>query len=139
MLRRHCDFSKDREKIIGSALGDFAGELKLINVIDFVAYIRTEKYGNIENLVNSAAELYFMPESLKFGHSGRVELDWDQCPVVVLDMEFNQPGVHVYFQLKLLNSHAEVEIDYIHFSKTASDPMANSVLLETAIGKARLM
>ena len=75
MLRRNCDYSKDRERIIGSALSHFAGELKLINVADFVAYIRTEKYGNIENLVNSAAELYFMPESLKFGYSGRIELD----------------------------------------------------------------
>jgi hypothetical protein len=32
--------------------------------------IRTERFGNIANLVNSSTELYYKPGTLRFGSSG---------------------------------------------------------------------
>lgn len=138
MQRQGKDYTLDREKALADGIKEVASELRLIEAADFVAFIRTEQFANISNLVNSSAELYFKPETIKFGLSGDVDLQWGGTPSVSLDMEFHHKKVNVYFRLMLEALHARIEIDYITFDDGSSDPDRNTQRLIDAIACARL-
>lgn len=131
-------YTIEREKALAEGIKEVASELRLIDAVDFVAYIRTEQFGNISNLVSSSTELYFKPDTLKFGLSGDVNLQWGGSPSVTLDMEFHHMRVNVYFRLLLEALHAAIEIDYITFDDGSSDPDRNTQRLIEAIAAARL-
>ena len=62
--------SGDREIIVAKAIENVVAELRMVDVADYVAYIKLERFANISDLVASAAELYFMPGTLRLGHGG---------------------------------------------------------------------
>ncbi len=138
MQKQGKDYTYDREKALADGIKEVASELRLIDAADFVAFIRTEQFANIGNLVSSSTELYFKPETIKFGLSGDVNLQWGSPPSVSLDMEFHHMRVNVYFRLLLEALHAGVEIDYITFDEGSADPDENTQRLVDAIANARL-
>jgi hypothetical protein len=138
MQKQGKDYTQEREKALADGIREVASELRLIDAADFVAFIRTEQFANIANLVNSSSELYFKPDTIKFGHSGDVALQWGGTPSVSLDMEFHHRNVNVYFRLLLEALHAGVEIDYITFDEGSADPDENTHRLVEAIANARL-
>ncbi|MGL4395227.1 MAG: hypothetical protein ACRCS9_01685 [Hyphomicrobium sp.] len=127
-----------RERILAEALRDVASELRLIDVVEFVTYIRLEKLFHLESLVNAAAELHFMPGTLNFGASAEVEIDWGAAPTVSLDMEFKSKSISVYFSLVLDSSQAAVDINYITFAETGTSAAENTQLLAGALADARI-
>lgn len=138
MLRNDDAQTLQREKALADGLRDVAAELRLIDATDLVAYLRTEQFGNIANLVNSSTELYFKPGTLGFVRSGEVQLRWGEPPTVALDMEFRHLGVSVFFRLLLQALQAGVEITYISFAP-GSDGLADETQrLVDAIADARL-
>ena len=138
MLRHGNTYTLQREKALADGLRDVAAELRLIEATDLVAFLRTEQFGNIANLVNSSTELYFKPGTLGFGSSGDVQLKWGEAPTVALDMEFTHRGVAVYFRLLLQALQAGIEITYIEFAESSGDPEKNTMRLIEAITDARL-
>ena len=139
MLRPGHRYTLEREKALADGLREVAAELRLIEATDLVAFLRTEQFGNIANLVNSSTELYFRPGTLAFGSSGDAQLKWGEAPTVALDMEFKNLGVTVYFRLMLEALQAGVDITYINFTESAAHPDGNTVRLVEAIADARLM
>ena len=127
-----------REKALADGIKEVASELRLIDAVDFVAFIRLGQFGNVGHLVNSSTELYFKPGTVKFGLSGDVNLQWGATPSVSLDMEFHYMSVNVYFRLMLEALHAGVEIDYITLDGGSADPEENTQRLVEAIARARL-
>jgi len=123
---------------LAEGLRDVASELRLIEAADLIAFIRTEQFANIANLVASSTECYFMPGTVKFGQSGDIDVRWGGTPVVSLDMEFRHLGVNAYFRLRLEALQAGVEITYITFEESAADPDANTRRLVEAIRDARV-
>ena len=138
MQKQGKDYTYDREKALAEGIQEVASELRLIDAADFVAFIRTEQFANIGNLVSSSTELYFKPDTVKFGLSGDVDLQWGGTPSVSLDMEFHHMRVNVYFRLLLDALHAGIEIDYITFDEGSADPDQNTQRLIDAIANARL-
>jgi hypothetical protein len=138
MLKQGNIYTLQREKALADGLRDVAGELRLIDATDLIAYLRTEQFGNIANLVNSSSELYFKPDTLGFGQSGDVQLKWGDTPTIALDMEFKHLGVEVYFRLLLQALQAGVDIHYITFADSTGDPDANTQRLVEAIADARV-
>lgn len=126
----------DQERIIGDAINSFSAEMRLINVVDLIAYLRMEQFDNIDSLVQSSAENFFLPGTLRFGRSGHVELDWNRAPTVILNMEFEQSDVRSYFQLKLSDKFAVVELDYIDFDGQQGNSDEHTKSLERAIESA---
>ena len=57
MLKRGDIYTLQREKALADGLRDVAAELRLIEATDLVAFLRTEQFANIANLVNSSSEL----------------------------------------------------------------------------------
>lgn len=138
MQKQGRNYTFDREKALADGIKEVASELRLIDAVDFVAFIRTEQFANIGNLVNSSTELYFKPDTIRFGSSGDVHLQWGGTPSVSLDMEFHHMRVNVYFRLMLEALQAGIEIDYITFDDGSSDPDQNTQRLIAAITSARL-
>jgi hypothetical protein len=138
MQKQGKSYTLEREKALADGIKEVASELRLIDAVDFIAYIRTERFANISNLVGSSAELYFKPETLKFGSGGDINLQWGSVPSICLDMEFHNNRVKVYFRLLLEALHAGIEIDYITFDDASSDPDENTRRLVDAIAAARL-
>src|SRR5262249_36582597 len=138
MQKQGKDYTVERERALADGMREVASELRLIEAADFIAFLRTEQLANIANLVNSSTELYFKPDTVKFGLSGDAHLQWDSPPSVSLDMEFHHRQVNVYFRLRLEAMRAAVEIDYITFEEASPDPDENTQRLVDAIANARL-
>ncbi|MCJ7997050.1 hypothetical protein J5N58_21525 [Rhizobium cremeum] len=134
-----CPFSIEREEILARAIGPLAAELRLIDAADFISMLRFEHHGSIADLVESAAELYFHPGTIRFGAGGDYALDWDSLPSVTLDLEIMPRGVTIYARLMLGRDKAAISIDYINFQSASSDPDVNTAFLASSLGEARLM
>lgn len=131
-------YSIAREIIVADAIRDVVSELRMIAPADYIAFIHTEQFANIADIVDSAAELYFVPGTLRLGHGGEVHLDWDRTPEIVLDLELKPSGATVYFKLCMADQHAAVDVNYVAFEDPAQDPDENSGFLESAIEAARI-
>jgi hypothetical protein len=127
-----------RESIVAKAIADVVGELRLIDVADYIAFIRLEHFACLSDLVESAAELYFLPGTLRLGHGAEAHVEWSGNPRIVLDLELRPSGVTVYFQLILMDNEASVIVNYVSFLKPDDDPQHNTRLLEVAIDQARI-
>jgi hypothetical protein len=130
--------SEDREIIVAKAIENVVAELRMVDVADYVAYIKLERFANISDLVASAAELYFMPGTLRLGHGGEAQICWATPPKIVLDLELRPRGATIYFTLALSDKHAEIDVNYVSFDEPGSDPHTNTSFLEAAIADARI-
>ena len=72
---RKCTYSAEREKIVAEAICPVATELRLLDAADLVSLLRFECYGNLADLVSSAAELYFLPGTVNFGAGGDLKVE----------------------------------------------------------------
>jgi len=130
--------SSDREVVVAGAIREFVSELRLVDIADYIAFIRMERFGNISDIVDSAAELYFMPGTLRLGHGGEAHVEWTGEPRIVLDLELHPLGVVVYFTLTMTAHHAAVDVNYISFDNPDQDPETNTRRLEDALMTARI-
>lgn len=127
-----------RETIVAEAIKDVVGELSLVDAADYIAFIRLEHFSTVSDIVDSAAELYFMPGTLKLGHGGEAHVSWSEPPRIVLDLELRPAGATVYFALGLEENRASVEVNYVAFDKPDPDPQRNTAFLVEAIERARI-
>ena len=134
---KKCPYSAQREKILAEAISPVATELRLLDASDLISLLRFEYYGNLADLVASAAELFFHPGTVNFGLGGNYTLEWGGKPEVVLDLEIKPRGVTVYAKLALAEHHAGIEINHIAFEKASADPDENTALLARSLRDAR--
>ncbi len=127
-----------REIIIAKAIKEVVSELRLVDVGDYIAYIRLERFASVADLVDSAAELYFLPGTLRLGHGGDALVSWSHPPRIVLDLELRPMGVTVYFALTMTAKHAAVEVNYVAFDNPSANPRENDAFLEEALERARI-
>ena len=130
--------SASREKIVADAIAEVVAELRMVDVADYVAFIRLEHFANVADIVDSAAELYFMPGTVRLGHGAEAHLTWTGEPRIVLDLELKPAGVTVYFKLTLDAGRVGGEIGYVAFDDASPEPEANTAFLERALSDARI-
>ncbi|MCA1971033.1 MAG: hypothetical protein LDL42_18035 [Rhizobium sp.] len=136
---KKCPYTTQRERIVAEAISPVATELRLLDAADLISLLRFELYGNIADLVSSAAELYFHPGTVNFGAGGEYRLEWGGVPEVVLDLEIKPRDVTIYAQLKLTDEHAGIEINHIAFQQPSGDPDENTRMLERRLSEARFV
>lgn len=127
-----------RELIVANAIKETVAELRLVDVADYIAFIRLEHFATLSDLVDSAAELFFMPGTVRLGHGGEARVGWSESPVIVLDLELRPSGATVYFSLTLTADTASVEVNYVSFDKPDADPERNTARLAEALERARI-
>jgi hypothetical protein len=103
------------ERVLAENIADVATELRLIDVVGLVGYIRSERVATLEDLVNSAVELYFKHGALRYAWSADVDLMWEAPPSISLNMEFSWRGVNAFFALRLDSACASVDLQHIQF------------------------
>lgn len=130
--------SSAREIIVAKAIQEVVTELRMVEAADYVAYIRLERFANIADIVETAAELYFQPGTLRFGHGGEAHVAWSGDPRIVLDLQLKPRGATVYFTLSLTALHAGVDVNYVAFEDPSEDPAENTRFLATALESARI-
>lgn len=130
---KSSSFSAEREKIVADAICTVASELRLIDVADLISMLRFERHGDLADLVASAAEMFFLPGTVKLGIGGDYYLDWGGQPRVVLDLEIRPKGVTIYARLTLEHDCGGVEINHIAFDEPCDDPHENTALLEESL------
>lgn len=138
MLNVRNKHAADREKVLANGIKEVVAELRLVEVADYVAFLRMDALGNIADLVESSAQLYLRPGALRFADGGDVHLGWGTVPTIDLDMEFRAPEVTVHFRLALSATNAAVHINYIAFAEPDTDPDINTERLAAAVAAARL-
>lgn len=127
-----------REVIVAKAIKEVVSDLRLVDVGDYIAYIRLERFASIADLVDTAAELYFLPGTLRLGHGGEAHVSWGHAPRIVLDLELRPTGATVYFALTMTAKHAAVEVNYVAFDNPSSNPRENDAFLEATLESARI-
>lgn len=132
------DHSESREIIVAEAISEVVTELRMVDVSDYLAFIRFEQFASIADIVESAAELYFMPGTLKLGHGGEALVNWGEVPKIRLDMELRPKGATVYFTLAMEDKKAGVEVNYVSFDQPTPDPQENTRQLAAMIEHSRI-
>jgi hypothetical protein len=127
-----------REMIVAESIKEVVSELRMIDPADYIAFIHLEQFANIADIVDSAAELFFIPGTLRLGHSGEVHASWSLPPRVKLDLELKPSGATVYFTLTMTDAHAAVDVNYVSFDNPSDDPDENSAFLESALAASRI-
>ena len=130
--------SASREKIVADAIAEVVAELRMVDVADYVAFIRLEHFATVADIVDSAAEMFFMPGTVRLGHGGEAHVDWSEPPRIVLDLELRPAGATVYFALSLEDEAASVEVHYVAFDRPDPDPQRNTAFLVEAIDRSRI-
>lgn len=138
MLNFRNKNASEREKILADGIGEVVAELRLVEVVDYVAFLRMDRLGNIADIVNSSVQLYLKAGTLRFANEGEVHLTWGSLPAIDLGMEFRYAGVTAHFRLGLAASKASVQITYIAFDEADAGPEANTAQLARAVEGARL-
>lgn len=126
-------FSAEQEKIIADAICTVASELRLIDVADLISMLRFERHGDLADLVASAAEMYFLPGTIKLGIGGDYYLDWGGQPRVVLDLEIRPRNVTIYARLVLEQDCGGIEINHIAFDEPLENPEDNTAVLAESL------
>src|SRR3546814_11321602 len=83
---KKCNHSTEREKILAEAISPVVTELRLLDAGDLLSLLRFECYGNLSDLVSSAAALYFPLGNVNFGDGGEYRLAWNVTPEIVLEI-----------------------------------------------------
>lgn len=130
--------SVDREMVVAKALQDVVSELRMVDVADYIAFIRLEHFSCIADIVQSASELYLMPGTLSLGHGGDIRVSWEDKPSIALDLELRPAGACVYFTLHMADEAAGIEVNYVSFDEPEEDPHANTAFLACALERSRI-
>lgn len=133
-----AEFKLDCERVLAESVADVATELRLVNVIDLIGYVRAERCANLEDLVNSSAELYFKHGALRYAWSADLDVVWDCLPTISLNMEFCWRGVTAFFRLCLNAARAGVDIQHVAFDHQCGGAPERLAHFARAISDSRL-
>ena len=111
------DICLELEPHVASAIASLAAELRLVDISDYIAYLRMEQFSCIADIVREAADLYFTPGFVRFDMDGEASADWGAAPEVTLMLVIDSARAKAHVALKLCTDHAEVKLGYVNFSE----------------------
>ena len=138
VLSQREDHALLRARTVAEAVRDVAAELRLTDVADLVAFIRFERFGDIQDIVESSVELFFKHGTLTYGMAADYELGWDGQPIIKLDLEFRHHDVSALFSLCLEDAHASIDVKSLAFQDERLGAEAEIEALAAALADARL-
>ncbi len=134
-----CDSHAERRaRALAEAVAAVGAELRLVDVADYVAYIRNEQLASLQDIVSSSVELYFKPGTLTFGWTAGCELDWAELPTITFGLEFRHRDVWMIFDLILRSEETRVEIRHFTVAHSDATQAAETERLIETIADARL-
>ncbi len=135
----HCDSHAEQQaRALAEAVAAVGAELRLVDVADYIAFIRNEQLANLQDIVSSSVELYFKPGTLTFGWAADFELDWARLPTIILGMEFRHRDAWIVFDLILRDEEPGVRIRHLVMSGANRAAAEATERLVAALADARL-
>ncbi len=131
-------YSVSREAIVADAIKEFVTELRMVDLADYVSFIHLGHFANLADIVDSAAEMFFMPGTLRLGHGGNLDLAWSGDQKVHLDLELKPSGATVFFTLCLGDAEAGIDVNYVAFDRPGGEPETNTAFLQSALEASRI-
>ena len=104
------------EPYVAKAISGLAAELRLVDIADYIAYLRMERYGCVADIVRDSADLYFTPGYIEFAMDGESSAEWGTAPEVTLMLLINSACAKAHIALRLCEHHAEIKLGYINFA-----------------------
>jgi hypothetical protein len=126
------------ERVLAHSIKDVVAEICLTDASIVIGYILGNLHANIDDLVTSSTELYFKEGALSYGYAAEVSFEWGKAPAVVLDMEFVNSSVTVFFKLVLHGYYVGVAIQRILLGEKSEDVDVNVRRLQDALADSRL-
>ena len=124
--------------ILADSLVEVVSDLRTIDLVDLVSFIRFGSFAAIEDLIHSSTELFFKPGTLTSAWTACVDMAWESLPVVTLGMEFRHSAVSVFFDLLLGGVEQGVTVRGILFEERVEGLAEGMVTLGRAIAEARI-
>lgn len=137
-LGTHYDIAS-LEHVLACGMMDVATDMRWIDVIELITFLRLDKHANIDSLFLTSCEGRFRPDTLKYCRSGQAFVAWGEEPSIQLDLMFSNLGITVFFRLSLGNEDASVHVDYLEVSDGSAFAGGEVRHLQKAIEDARLM
>lgn len=124
--------------LLADSLRDVAADLRTIDLIDLVSYIRFGSYTALDDLIQSSVELFFKHGTLTSAWTACVDMAWDVLPVVTLGLEFRHPSVSVFFDLMIDADGDDVAVRAVVFEDPMEGDAGGLDLLAGALAETRL-
>lgn len=124
--------------VLAQGLQRVAEDLRTIDLVDVISYIRFGSYATLEDLLQSSTEMFFRHGVLSFAWTAGVDMAWGEEPTISVGMEFRHAAVTVFFDLLLRANDNAVRIGGILFEETRAGPADKVQRLRDAIADARL-
>lgn len=112
------DVCTELETFVANAISRLVAELRLIDIGDYIAYLRMEQFRGVADLVHNAAELYFTPGYVEFAMEGEAVTEWGRAPAATLMLRINSLMGRAHVAVKLCEDHAEVRLTYVDFAES---------------------
>ena len=133
-----ADQTTNLTSLLVDALTGTVAELRLIDAGDMITFMRTSRWANIADLVQSSSEMHFTDGSLVFSCSGDFAVGYAEPASVSLDMEFQHEAVTAFFTLTLAPRETRVEIRKLFFTAPPESEDAGARIFAQALAGARL-
>ncbi len=128
----------EREKLLAEGIREVVAELRLVEALDYAAFLRLDRIGNVSDIVASSSQLYMKPGTLRFSGEGEAHVSWNAPPTIELGMEFRHHGATAHFRLTLAAASAAVALTYLVFDEPERSPGESTERLAKAVEAARL-
>lgn len=126
------------EKLLAENLKGFLAELCLVGAGIFISYIEGDKDENINDMVDSSAELTLKPGLIRYGRHASIDSLWGFPPEVHLDLELHHSSLAAFFRVVFEAQAVGIQIDGILFSEALGEPDENLRRFERALAECRL-
>lgn len=123
----------DLESFVARALSRLAAELRLVDIGDYIAYLRMERYSCVADIVHNAADFYFTPGFVEFAMDGETTADWGRSPEVTLRLVINSARGIAHVAMRLCDHHAEVKLDFVDYHESLRHRLDRGELLASDI------
>ena len=133
----HSNHSQEREDIIANALQGFLSEIRLVDVEYLISFSTLQMFNHIADLVNSAAEHFFVPGFVTFGHGCAVSVGWNLAPIVSFDLIMHLGWGQAYVSAKMHGDDVDVRLDYFSVNQPVKFPESNTHRLARTISRNR--
>ncbi|WP_152046138.1 hypothetical protein [Aureimonas psammosilenae] len=128
----------DRERLLAEGIREVVAELRLVEIADYIAFLRMDRLGNIADIVNSSSQLFMKAGTLRFSGEGDAHVTWNHPPTIELGMEFRHRGVTAHFRLSLAATTASINLSYLAFETPDLSTEEQTAALSAAIDNARI-
>ncbi len=132
-----ADQTTNLTALLLEALTGTVAELRLIDAGDMITFMRTGRWANVADLVQSSSEMHFADGSLVFACSGDFAVGYSEPASVSLDMEFQHEAVTAFFTLTLAPRETRVEIRKLFFASPPESEAAGARIFAQALATTR--